>query len=162
MAEDAEEIPGRPVFGVERRVRVLVATAPGSFPRIATGCGMAIVKAYNPHTRECTAEALALYSRLQIKIPEGAMAAPSCNGLEEMISRGCARSCEGAKAAGEAKRPAAGLEKQVGQFFGSDVAHRKKARVTAGKVAASEANAAAAAAESPSLLSVEKCAKTLV
>ena len=41
MAEDAEEIPGRPVFSVGARVRVLRATAPGILPRLATGYGEA-------------------------------------------------------------------------------------------------------------------------
>jgi hypothetical protein len=86
MAEDTEEISGLPVFRVGGRVRALAAMAPGFLPRLATGCGEAIVKAYNPHTRD---------------------------GLEEMFSRGCARSSEGAKAAGEAKRRVAELEKEV-------------------------------------------------
>ena len=62
MAEDAEEIPGRPVFSVGARVRVLAATAPGILPRLATGCGEAIVTAFDPRTREYTVKALALYS----------------------------------------------------------------------------------------------------
>ena len=52
MAEDAEEIPGRPVFSVGGRARVLAATEPGIFPRLATGCGEAIVTAFDPRTRE--------------------------------------------------------------------------------------------------------------
>jgi hypothetical protein len=63
MAEDAEEIPGRPVFSVGARVRVLAATAPRISPRLATGCGEAIVTAFDPRTREYTAKALAFYSR---------------------------------------------------------------------------------------------------
>jgi hypothetical protein len=35
MVEDAEEVPGRPVFSVGVRVRVLAATAPGILPRLA-------------------------------------------------------------------------------------------------------------------------------
>jgi chemosensory pili system protein ChpA (sensor histidine kinase/response regulator) len=54
MAEDAEEIPGRPVFSVGARVRVLAATAPGIFSRLATGCGEAIVTAFDPRTLEYT------------------------------------------------------------------------------------------------------------
>jgi hypothetical protein len=54
MAEDAEKIPGRPLFSVGGRVRVLAATATGFLPRIATGCGEAIVKAYNPPPRATT------------------------------------------------------------------------------------------------------------
>jgi hypothetical protein len=85
-------------------------------PRLAAGCGKYIVKDYNPHSREYMAKALALYSRLQTKIPEGAVAAPSRSGLKEMFSRGCSCSCEGAKAADKAKRRAEDLEKQVGQL----------------------------------------------
>jgi hypothetical protein len=62
MAEDAEEIPGRPVFSVGARLRVLAAMAPGISPRIATGCGEAIVTAFDPRTREYKVKALALYS----------------------------------------------------------------------------------------------------
>ena len=40
------------VFGVGARVRVLAATAPGLLPRLATGCGEAIVTAFDPRTRE--------------------------------------------------------------------------------------------------------------
>jgi hypothetical protein len=47
MAEDAEKVPGRPLFSVGGPCRVLAATATGFLPRIATGCGEAIVKAYN-------------------------------------------------------------------------------------------------------------------
>jgi hypothetical protein len=62
MAEDAEEISGRPVFSVGARVRVLAATAPGILPRLATGCSEAIVTAFDPRTREYMVKALALYS----------------------------------------------------------------------------------------------------
>ena len=34
------------------RVRVLVATAPGLLPRLATGCGETIDTAFDPRTRE--------------------------------------------------------------------------------------------------------------
>ena len=116
MAEDAEEIPGRPVFSVGARVRVLAATAPGILPRLATGCGEAIVTAFDPRTREYTVKALALYSRPQTKIPEVAVVAPSRDGNEEMYSRGGARSSGGARAASEANRRVAELEKQVEQL----------------------------------------------
>ena len=61
LAEDAEEIPGRPVFSVGAR---------------ATGCGEAIVTAFDPRTREYTVKALALYSpprwaRLPRRFPGG-------------------------------------------------------------------------------------------
>ena len=52
------------------RVRVLAATAPGLLPRLAMGCGEAIVTAFGPHTRKYTVKALGLYSRPQTKIPE--------------------------------------------------------------------------------------------
>ena len=35
------------------RVRVLVATAPGLLPHLATGCGEATVMAFDPCTCEC-------------------------------------------------------------------------------------------------------------
>jgi hypothetical protein len=95
---------------------------------------------------------MALYSRPQTKIPEVAVVAPSRDGNEEMYSRGGARSSEGAKAAGEAKRRVAELEKQVEQLRVRTERTEKKARVATGKVAASEANAAVAAAESSALL----------
>ena len=38
------------VFGVGARVRVLAATAPGLLPHLATGCGEAIVTAFDPCT----------------------------------------------------------------------------------------------------------------
>jgi hypothetical protein len=60
---------------------------------------------HTTHTREDTAKALALYSRLQTKIPEDAVAA----------RRGGMRSSEGAKAVVEAKQRAAMLEVQVEQ-----------------------------------------------
>jgi hypothetical protein len=121
--------------------------------RLATGCGEAIVTAFDPRASEYTVMALALYSRPQIKIPEVAVVALSRDGSEEMHSRGGARSSEGAKAAGEAKRRLAELEKEVGQLRVRTERAENKARVAAGKVAASEANAAAATAESPALFS---------
>jgi hypothetical protein len=59
IAEDAEEIHGRPVFSVGAGVRVLAATAPDCLPRLAEGCEEAIVKAYNPRSRKYTAKAFA-------------------------------------------------------------------------------------------------------
>jgi hypothetical protein len=110
------------------RVRVLAATAPGLLPRLATGCGEAIVMAFDPRTREYTAKALALYSPPQTKIPEVAVVAPPRDGNEEICSRGWARSSESAKAAGEAKRRAAELYKQVGKAAGSDEARQKESQ----------------------------------
>ena len=40
------------VFGVGARVCVLAATAPWFLPHLATGCGEAIVTAFDPRTRE--------------------------------------------------------------------------------------------------------------
>ena len=135
------------------RVRVLAATAPGLLPRLATGCGEAIVMAFDPRTREYTVKPLALFSRPQTKIPEVAVVAPSRDGNEEMYSRGGARSSEGAKAVVQAERRAAQLEKQVEQLRVRTERAEKKAKVATGKAAASEANAAAAAAESSALFS---------
>jgi hypothetical protein len=47
VAEDAEEIPGRPLFNVGPGVRVLAATAPDSLPRLAMESGEAIQVAFN-------------------------------------------------------------------------------------------------------------------
>ena len=52
--KDGEDFSWRPVFGVGARVRVLAATAPGLLPRLATGCGVTIVMAFDTRTRECT------------------------------------------------------------------------------------------------------------
>jgi len=49
------------------RVRVLAATAPGIMPRHATGCGEAIVTAFEPRTREYTVKALALYRGFSVQ-----------------------------------------------------------------------------------------------
>jgi hypothetical protein len=103
------------------------ASAPFLFvPRLATGFGEAAVKAYNSHTREYTANALALYLRLQTKIPEGAVAAPPRDGLEEMFSSGGMQSSEGAKAVVEAKQRASKLEVLVGQLRRRVVRAEKK------------------------------------
>ena len=40
------------MFGVGARVRVLAATAPGLWPNLATGCGEAIVTAFDPRMRD--------------------------------------------------------------------------------------------------------------
>ena len=49
---DGEDFSWGAVFGVGARVRVLAATAPGLLPRLATGCGEAIVTAFDPCTCE--------------------------------------------------------------------------------------------------------------
>jgi hypothetical protein len=59
---------------------------------------------------------LALYSGLQTKIPEGAVAAPPRDGLEEMFSSSEIRSSNGAEAVVEAKQRATKLEVQVRQL----------------------------------------------
>jgi hypothetical protein len=141
------------VFGVVARARVLAATALGLLLRLATGFGEAIVTAFDPRTRDNTVKALAVYSRPQTKIPEVTVVVPlsSRDGNEEMYSRGKARSSEGAKTAGEAKRRVTELEKQIEQLRVRMQRDEKKARVATGNVAASEANAAAVAAESSAL-----------
>jgi hypothetical protein len=78
-------------------------------PRLATGCGEAIVTAFDLRTREYTVKALALYSRPQTKIPEVAVVAQSQDGNGKIYIRGGARSSEGAKAASEAERRIAEL-----------------------------------------------------
>ena len=45
---DGEDFSWGAVFGVGARVRVLAATAPGLMPCLATGCGEAIVTAFDP------------------------------------------------------------------------------------------------------------------
>jgi hypothetical protein len=70
-----------------------------------------------------------LYSRPQAKFPEVAVVAPSRDGNEKMHNRGGARSSEGAKAAGEAKRRVAELEKLVEQLRVRTERAEKKARV---------------------------------
>ena len=55
------------MFGVRARVRVLAATAPGLLPRLVTGCGEAIVTAFDPRTREY----MGLRSGLLVALGEG-------------------------------------------------------------------------------------------
>ena len=60
-AAAAEVTAAEAAFSVRARVRVLAATVLGLLPRLVKGCGEAIVKTYNPNTREYTAKVLALY-----------------------------------------------------------------------------------------------------
>ena len=57
-------------------VRVLAATAPGLLPHLATGCGEAIVTAFDPHT----CEYMGLRSWLLVALRE-------CHGAEVRVLR---------------------------------------------------------------------------
>ena len=108
MAEDAEEIPGRPVFSVGARVRVLAATAPGILPRLATGCGEAIVTAIDPRTREY-GESLGLVFAAEVAevAAAEAAAAETAATVEAVAAAEAAAAVESAAAAGDAAKVAA-------------------------------------------------------
>ena len=55
---DPGDVPEPPVFEVGERVRVLAWTHPGYLPRLATGCGEAIVVGFDFATREYTVKPL--------------------------------------------------------------------------------------------------------
>ena len=132
---DLGDVPEPPVFEIGEKVRVLAWTYPGFLPRLATGCGEAIVVAFNFDTREYTVKPLAMYSRLQTKIPEGAVVNPCRDGAAELYSRGGQQSSEATKIINDLSRQIAKLATGLEQAHVQLERERKRSKVAEVKVA---------------------------